>query len=245
MWKPVYAQNVILCNCLGNVYNKSNFWHKRKQNTTRVTPLCCGPHKLNNFSRHPDPPGLKRTAPFRYAYSFVLISTLQHFFRNALIASMSTIETPAAPLFCLATTSPCRSGKPVRMRCSMLGSTVSVVSKSTRSCASPSTSRGAQPLRMSISWSSSGSSRKQGTFFTNRSVFTRTAEAALHVTCGERRMPRRRVEPQEQACCRSSCSEAGAEEGVFWNKCCSVCCWGCCCCCCSSPVTRLPLFKML
>ncbi|TNN47875.1 hypothetical protein EYF80_041926 [Liparis tanakae] len=111
------------------------------------------------------------------------MSTLQHFVRKALMASISTTETPAAPLLGPAgSTSLCRSGRPVRMRCSMLGSTVSVVSKSTRSCARPNTSRGAQQLRINVSWSSSGSSRKQGTFFTKRSVFTRTAEAALHVT---------------------------------------------------------------
>lgn len=127
-------------------------------------------------------PGLNRIAPFKYAYSLVLMSNPQHFLRNILIPWTSVNATPLLLLWLS-----CLSCPLVKIRCNMLGSCVSEVSKSILSCAMPSTSSGAQLLRTSVCWSSTGSSRKHGTFFTNFRVLTRTAEAALHVVWGERR----------------------------------------------------------
>lgn len=110
------------------------------------------------------------------------MSSPQHFRKNILIPWTSVNATPPLLLWLS-----CLSCPLVNIRCSMLGSCVSEVSKSTLSCAMPSTSSGAQLLRTSMCWSSTSSSRKHGTFFTNFRVLTRTAEAALHVVWGERR----------------------------------------------------------
>lgn len=152
-------------------------------------------------------------APFRYAYSFVLISRLQHLLRNSLIPCTSTIETPNAlhsDGFSVL------SGPLVRILCNMLSSGVSVVSKEMLSCAIPRTSSGAQLLLTRTCWSSTGSSRKQGTFFTNLRVFTSTADAALQVVCGDRSTTFF-FDPQEQAC--TDTATLGILCWEFWADC--------------------------
>lgn len=83
-------------------------------------------------------PGLNRIAPFKYAYSLVLMSNPQHFLRNILIPWTSVNATPLLLLWLS-----CLSCPLVKIRCNMLGSCVSEVSKSILSCAMPSTSSGA------------------------------------------------------------------------------------------------------
>lgn len=136
-------------------------------------------------------------APFKYAYSLVLMSSPQHLFKNIFIPWTSVRETPWPLRPCAVSCLPCPL---VSMFCNILSSGVSMVSKSIKSCAMPKTSSWAQLLRTSCNWSSAGSSRKQSTFLTNFSVFKSAADAALHVVWGERRTTFF-LDPHEQACC--------------------------------------------
>ena len=149
-------------------------------------------------------------APFKYAYSFVLMSRLQHLLRNNFILCTSTKETPGA---LHSDDFSVLSGPLVKILCNMLSSGVSVVSKTILSCAMPRTSSGAQLLLTRTCWSSTGSSRKQGTFFTNLRVFTSTADAALQVVCGDRSTTFF-LDPHEQACTATSTLEILCCE--FW-----------------------------
>lgn len=144
-------------------------------------------------------PGVNSIAPFRNACSLTVIVSPRHFTRNIWILCTSQRRTPgcwAAPAV--------RSRRPascVRISCNRLGFCVSTVSKSTESCTKPKSSRGAQLLRTSRSWSSAGKPRKHGTFFTNLKVLRSTSQAALITDCGARMATSFLMDAQEQHRC--------------------------------------------